>query len=73
MAYWGEAMTYTHPVWNQQNLDSARMALAKLAPTRDARLARAPTPRERAYLDAVEVLYADGSKPRATPSTRWRW
>ncbi len=64
MAYWGEAMTYTHPLWNEQNLDAARAALARLAPTRDARLARAPTPRERAWLDAVEILYGDGPKPR---------
>ena len=64
MAYWGEALSYTHPVWNQQDLDSARAALARLAPTREARLARAATPRERAYLDAVEILYGDGSKQR---------
>ncbi|HEY2804348.1 MAG TPA: hypothetical protein VGI92_00660 [Gemmatimonadales bacterium] len=64
MAYWGEAMTYTHPVWNQQDLDSARMVLAKLAPTRQARLARASTPRERGYLEAVEELYGEGSKQR---------
>src|SRR6266404_4674351 len=24
LAYWGEAMTLTHPVWNDQSLDSAR-------------------------------------------------
>jgi len=64
MAYWGDAMTWTHPVWNQQNLDSARAALARLAPNRAARLVRATTPRERAYLDAVEALYGDGSKQR---------
>lgn len=64
MAYWGEAMTWTHPVWNQQDLDSARAALAKLAPTREAQLARAPTAREHAYLNAVETLYGEGSKPR---------
>ncbi|MFI5280138.1 MAG: hypothetical protein ACHQU1_06570, partial [Gemmatimonadales bacterium] len=64
MAYWGEAMTYTHPVWDQQNLDSGRMALAKLAPTAVGRIARAPTPRERGYLDAVETLYGEGSKER---------
>ncbi|MFI5279157.1 MAG: hypothetical protein ACHQU1_01580, partial [Gemmatimonadales bacterium] len=64
MAYWGEAMTYTHPVWDQQDVDSARMALAKLAPTPVGRIARAPTPRERGYLDAVETLYGEGSKER---------
>ena len=24
MAYWGEAMTYTHPVWNQQDMEIGR-------------------------------------------------
>ena len=64
MAYWGEAMTYTHPVWNEQDLSSARTALDRLAPTPEARQARAKTPRERAYLGAVEQLYGDGSKAR---------
>lgn len=64
MAYWGEAMTHTHPVWNEQDAATARKALARLAPTRDARKTKAPTPREQAYLDAVEILYGDGSKPR---------
>jgi hypothetical protein len=57
MAYWGEAMTYTHPVWNQQDVAAARAVLARLGPTREARLARARTPRERAWLDAAETLY----------------
>jgi tetratricopeptide (TPR) repeat protein len=64
LAYWGEAMTWTHPVWNQQNVDSARATLARLAPTPEARAARATTARERAYLQAVELLYGEGSKPR---------
>ncbi len=65
MAAWGDAMTWTHPVWNEQNADSGRAALARLAPTREARRALAPTPREQGYLDAVEALYADsGSKAR---------
>ncbi|HZI99481.1 MAG TPA: hypothetical protein VFD22_02380 [Gemmatimonadaceae bacterium] len=60
MAYWGEAMTYTHPVWNQQDTTAARAALAKLGPSRDARLAKAHTERERLWLEAAEALYADG-------------
>src|SRR5688572_7905743 len=64
MAYWGEAMTYTHPVWDEQDAAAARKVLARLAPTREARKARAPTAREQAYIDAVEILYGDGSKPR---------
>lgn len=64
MAYWGEAMTYTHPVWNEQNRSAALAALARLAATPDARRAKAPTPREQEYLGAVELLYGDGPKPR---------
>jgi tetratricopeptide (TPR) repeat protein len=62
LAYWGEAMTHNHPVWMEQDEAAARAALAKLAPTREARLAKAKTPRERAYLEAVEALYGEGSK-----------
>jgi hypothetical protein len=62
MAYWGEAMTFNHPVWMQQDLAAARAALLKLAPTADTRRAKARTDREKAYLDAVEILYGEGSK-----------
>ncbi|MGH7627476.1 MAG: hypothetical protein ACREOJ_19420 [Gemmatimonadaceae bacterium] len=64
MAYWGEAMTYTHPVWDEQDIPAARAALAKLAPTASAREAMAGTPRERGYLHAVDILYGDGPKAR---------
>jgi tetratricopeptide (TPR) repeat protein len=62
LAYWGEAMTYTHPVWNEKDADAALEALARYAPTPAARAARAPTDRERAYLAAVDVLYGEGEK-----------
>ena len=62
MAYWGEAMTYNHPLWMEQNRESAGKALERLAPTREARRAKAPTEREKMYLDAVETLYGDGEK-----------
>ena len=62
LAFWGEAMTYTHPIWNEQDVDAGRAALQRLGPTPDARRAKAPTARERAYLGAVEVLYGRGSK-----------
>ena len=63
MAYWGEALTHTHQVWNQQDLPAARAVLARLGPTPAARQARAPTQRERDYLGSVELLYGDGTKP----------
>jgi tetratricopeptide (TPR) repeat protein len=64
LAYWGEAMTYTHPVWNEQDVGRARGALTRLAPTPVARRAKAPTVREQMFLDAIEALYGAGSKPR---------
>ena len=62
MAYWGEAMTFNHPFWGEQDISGGRRALAKLAPTRTARAAKAATPREREYLNAVELLYGEGDK-----------
>jgi tetratricopeptide (TPR) repeat protein len=62
LAYWGEALTYTHPVWNEQDRNAARAVLQRLGSSPDARRAMAPTPREKQYLDAVELLYGDGSK-----------
>jgi tetratricopeptide (TPR) repeat protein len=62
MAYWGEAMTYNHPLWSQTDPDAARAALARLAPARDARLARAANDKEKMWLTAVEALYGEGEK-----------
>jgi tetratricopeptide (TPR) repeat protein len=62
LAYWGEALAYNQPLWYNESVDKARAALAKLAPTRAARQAKAPTAREQAYVDAVERLFGDGAK-----------
>jgi tetratricopeptide (TPR) repeat protein len=65
LAYWGEAMTYTHPLWNQQDLEAGKEALEKLAPSAAARRAKAGTDRERGFLATAEALYfAIGSKAR---------
>src|SRR5215472_8106523 len=53
MAYWGEAMTYNHPLGMEQDRDAALAALKRLAPTREERVAQAPTDREKGYLSAV--------------------
>ena len=64
MAYWGEAMTFNHPVWNQVDVQAGQAALAKFAPTPEARAQRIADPRERAWFSAVEILYSGaGSKP----------
>lgn len=64
MAYWGEAMTMTHPLWGQQDVQQALEVLQRLAPTPSQRVAAAPTEREQGYLRAVEALYGDGDKPQ---------
>ena len=62
LAYWGEAMTYNHPLWRQQDREAALSVLARYAPTPEARQAKAPTPREAGYLEALDILYGEGSK-----------
>ena len=62
MAYWGEALTQTHPLWEQQDVTAARAALNRLGPSPEARFAKAPTEREKDYMRAVEALYGDGDK-----------
>ena len=51
LAYWGEAMSYNHPLWAQQDLAAARKALEKLAPTAAARAAKAPAGKERELME----------------------
>lgn len=62
MAYWGEAMTFNHPVWNQTSPDLAKAALAKLASSGDARRAKAQTEKEKDWIASVERLYGSGEK-----------
>jgi hypothetical protein len=64
MAYWGEAMTHNHPVWNERNAEAANAVLARLGPSAEARAAKAPTPRERAWLGTAEALWGPGPKAR---------
>ena len=62
MAFWGEAMTYNHPLWAFQDADKGRAVLARLGATLEARRARARNEREAAWIDAVEALYGEGDK-----------
>lgn len=58
MSYWGQAMTYIHPLWSdppdETKFERGRALVAE-AKRRGAR-----TPRERAYVEAVEAYYAAG-------------
>ena len=63
MAYWGEAMSYNHPLWAQQDSAAARRTLERLAPTFERRAAKTRTLKEKAYLGAAEALfYGPGGK-----------
>jgi tetratricopeptide (TPR) repeat protein len=62
LAFWGEAMTQNHPVWYESDIPAAQAILNRLAPTPEARLAKAPTEREQLYLHSVEVLFGAGTK-----------
>jgi tetratricopeptide (TPR) repeat protein len=62
LAYWMEALTYRHVLWGFEDLAAARSALTPLGSSPNARLARAKTPRERAYGVAVEALFGPGTE-----------
>ena len=56
MGYWGEAMAHNHPLWSEQDIAAARQVLARIKESPKL------TERERAYLNAVKILYGDGEK-----------
>lgn len=62
LAYWGEAMSYSQPLWFFEEPDKGRAALARLGATPEARVARGATDRERGYLRAVEALWGAGDR-----------
>ena len=65
LAYWGETLCYNHPLNAISDDKNPRAVLARLGPDRASRLAKAPTPRERGFLEAVEELWAEGPDWRA--------
>jgi tetratricopeptide (TPR) repeat protein len=62
LAYWGEAMCFNQTLWYNENLAKGREALGRLGAAPAARQAKAPTPREKGYLDAVEKMFGSGDK-----------
>src|SRR5262245_8594369 len=47
LAYWGETLCYNHPLAPEQDGKTPREVLARLGATPEARLAKAPSPREK--------------------------
>jgi hypothetical protein len=60
MGYWGEALSYYHPVWQDENLVGSRAAMAKVP------VGAHLTDREREFIDAAKILFGDGDR-----DTRW--
>jgi hypothetical protein len=62
LAYWGEALTHCHPIWQEEDRDAAQAILARLAPTPAERAQLAGDARERGLFGAVEVLFGEGTR-----------
>ena len=62
LAYWGESLSYNHPLTSQMDPGEPRRVLERLGATREERLAKAPTDREKGFLEAVEVLWGEGDQ-----------
>lgn len=62
LAYWGEAMSFNHPLWFRQNKEEALAALKRLSPVKETRIARAKLPVEKDLIRAIHVLYGEGEK-----------
>ena len=61
LAYWGEAMTYNHPVWLSQDAERARNVLAQYTKAKGTDQPRV-TSLDKDLLTSVEILYGKGSK-----------
>jgi len=62
LAYWGEALTCSHPLWQEEKREEALAVLARLAPSAAERAAKAGSARERGLLASVERLFGEGSR-----------
>jgi tetratricopeptide (TPR) repeat protein len=62
MAYWGEAMTYNHPLWREQNYDYGNTILQQLAKNPEERMVKAKTELEKDFIQGVNILYGKGNK-----------
>lgn len=61
LAYWGEAMTYNHPIWLSQDAERARNVL-KLYKERKGSDTPSLTSLDKDLLTSVEILYGEGTK-----------
>ena len=62
MAYWGVAMTYNHPLWQEQHFDEGNKILTQLAPTPEERINKAATEIEKDFTGGINILFGKGNK-----------
>lgn len=55
LAYWGEALTYNHPLYPERDLTSPARVLNKLGANSEERLRKAASTLEQGFLNAVEA------------------
>jgi len=68
MAYWGQAMTFVHPLWSDPPPAATFAKAALLADTAMAEGKK--TDRERAYVEAVQAYYQEGKSNKEAPNLR---
>jgi hypothetical protein len=56
MGYWGEALSYYHPIWEAEDVAASRAAIAKIP------AGATLTERERGFVEAARLLFGDGER-----------
>ena len=57
LAYWGESLCYNHPLISEWDPETPKAVLKRLGDEPAARLAKAPTDREKGFIRAVDALF----------------
>ncbi|MCA6074292.1 hypothetical protein [Fulvivirga sedimenti] len=71
MAVWGEAMTYNHGLWGEQDYEAGVAALQKLGKTPAEQLGKTDRPLEEGFIGAIQALYAP-EKPKQERDMEYR-
>jgi tetratricopeptide (TPR) repeat protein len=62
LAYWGDAMTYNHPLWAEQDYNSAIKTLKRFAATAEARVKKTKSPKEKNSCTLLTYFMAKETK-----------
>lgn len=62
LAFWGEAMTYNHPLWGEQERDKALTTLSHFDASAEGRVRKAKSGKEKGFMNAINMLYGNGDK-----------